>query len=98
MILVFAVLLLQSSQFSVRMNQYINCVSATLPADMASRDLQARTLIYRRAVSRCQSERQSAIDAAVAGREPGTSAEAARALAIDIIDTLDPQSNAKGGK
>jgi len=82
-------------EFGLRMNQYLACVSAGLPADMASRDLPTRTRLYRAAVSRCTRERQAAVDAAVREREPGTTAEAARALAVDIIDTLDPMSNAK---
>lgn len=85
-------------EFGVRMEEYLACLRRGLPADMGNQDRQTRARLYRIAAAKCTSERQAAIDAAVREREPGTSPEAARALAVDIIDTLDPLSNSKYGK
>jgi hypothetical protein len=79
--------------FSAAMNQYLACMSAGVPADIAARDLATRSQVYRAAAARCRGEREAAIAAAVQGRQPGTSEAQARSLAIDIIDTLDPLSS-----
>ena len=83
------------SEFSVRMNQYMTCLSPGIPADLSERDLETRVRVYRQATARCQRERQEAIDAAARGRRPGLSEADARAEAIDIIDTLDPLSSCR---
>jgi hypothetical protein len=83
------------SEFSASMNRYLACLSVGLPADLSSRDRQTRARIYRQAASHCQGERQTAIEAAIRERQPGVSEEKAGALAIDIIDTLDPMSSCR---
>ena len=77
------------------MDRYLACLSVGLPSDLSSQDLATRSRDYRNAAARCGSERESAIQAAIRGREPGTSAEDAKALAIDIIDTLDLMSSCR---
>jgi hypothetical protein len=81
------------SEFSASMNRYLACLSAGLPSDIGSRDLQTRALIHDKAAAQCRGERQAAIAAAIRERRPGTSESQAEALAIDIIDTLDPMSS-----
>jgi len=80
-------------EFGPSMNRYIACMSAGIPADLTGQDLQTRSRVYRQAAARCVNERHDAIDAAVRDRDPGVSDAAARAQAIDIIDTLDPMSS-----
>lgn len=86
-------LLMAQGTFAQSMNVYMACVQQRLPADFSQLDRGARIRIYRDAAAHCQSEREEAVAAAVRNRQPGETAEAARALAIDIIDTLDPGSN-----
>ena len=88
-----AAAVLGQSQFSASMDRYLACLSVGIPSDLSSRDLQTRTRVYRQAAAQCLSERQAVIDAAIREREPGVSETAAKALAIDIIDTLDPMSS-----
>lgn len=85
--------ILGMSEFSASMNQYLTCLSPGLPSDLSSRDLQTRTRVYREAAAHCQGERQAAIEAAIHERQAGVSEAEARALATDIIDTLDPMSS-----
>ena len=91
--IVLASAILGMSEFSASMNQYLACLSPSLPSDLSSRDLQSRIRIYREAAAQCQGERQAVIDAAVRERQAGVSEAEARALATDIIDTLDPVSS-----
>ena len=84
---------LEPGQFAGRMNEYLACLRAGTPSDLASRDYATRVRVYRSAAARCTSERAAAIDAAVRDRAPGTSESDARRLAIDIIETLDPSSS-----
>jgi len=88
----FALLMAQGT-FAESMNTYIACVQNRLPADFSRRDRDARIHLYRAAAAPCQAERDAAVAAAVRNRQPGESAQDARALANDIIDTLDPGSN-----
>lgn len=81
------------SEFSASMNRYVACLSAGLRSDLSSQTVAERSRVYRKAAAQCQREREEAISAAVRERTPGTSAEDAKALAIDIIDTLDPMSS-----
>jgi hypothetical protein len=74
------------------MNDYLACLQQGMPEQMSGMDRAARARIYRAATARCQTERERAIAAAVRNREPDQTAEEARRLAIDIIDTLDPNS------
>ena len=89
--LAFAVL--GQGEFSAGMDRYLTCLSAGIPSDLSSQDLQTRTRIYRKAAAQCQRERRAAIESAVREREPGVSEADAQALATDIIDTLDPMSS-----
>jgi len=91
----FAAVVSGHGEFGASMNRYIACVSAGLPSDLSKRDLQTRAGVYRKAAARCQGERQEAIDAAVRNRTSDRSEAAARAEAIDIIDTLDPLSSCR---
>jgi hypothetical protein len=75
------------------MDRYLACLSSGVPADLAQRDQQTRARLYAQAAGQCRPQRQSAIDAAVKSRASGTSEAEARALAVDIIDTLDPLSS-----
>ena len=84
---------LGQSEFSASMDRYLACLSPGIPSGLSGRDLQTRTRVYREAAAQCRRERQTAIDAAVREREPGVSEAEAQALAIDIIDTLDPMSS-----
>lgn len=93
MLILLAALAAQPNQWFARMNDYVACLERGTPGNMKSLDQQARAAAYRRAAAQCQAQRKAAIDAAVAGREPGTSAAEARALAIDILNTLDPMSS-----
>jgi hypothetical protein len=88
-----AAAVLGQSQFSASMDRYLACLSVGLPSDLSSQDLQGRTRVYHKAAAQCTSERQTVIDAAIRERESGVSEAAAKALAIDIIDTLDPMSS-----
>jgi hypothetical protein len=88
-----AAAVLGQSEFSASMDRYLGCLSAGIPSDLSSRDLQTRTRVYRSAAAQCQRERQIAIEAAVRERRPGVSETQAKAQAIDIIDTLDPMSS-----
>jgi hypothetical protein len=71
-------------------------LSPGIPADLSSRDLETRVRVYRQVTAQCGRERQAAIEAAVRERQAGTSEADARALAVDIIDTLNPMSLAGG--
>jgi hypothetical protein len=96
--MILAVLALAMSdppQFSTRMNEYLACLSSGMPVDIGKHDLATRSQIYRHAAAQCQGQRDAAIAAAVRNRRPDQSAAEARALAIDIIDTLDPMSSRK---
>jgi hypothetical protein len=84
---------LGQGQFAAGMDRYLACLSSQLPSDLSSRDLSTRTRVYRQAAARCAGERQAVIEAAVRERKPGVSEAQAKALAIDIIDTLDPMSS-----
>ena len=88
-----AAAVLGQSQFSASMDRYLACLSVGIPSDLSSRDLQTRTRVYRQAAAQCTSERQTVIDASIRERAPGVSEAAAKAQAIDIIDTLDPMSS-----
>ena len=92
---VLAAAVVRQGEFAAGMHRYLACLSAGIPADLSSRDLQTRARTYRKAAVQCQRERQAAIDAAMRERKPGVSEAAAQALAIDIIDTLDPLSKPK---
>ena len=81
------------SEFSASMDRYLACLG--LPSDLSSQDLATRSRVYQKAAARCENERETAIQAAIRGREPGTSVEQAKALATDIIDTLDPMSSCR---
>jgi hypothetical protein len=83
----------QAESFGRRMNEYMACLSAGTPSDLAGRDYATRVRSYRSAAARCTSERAAAVDAAVRDRSAGTPESDARRLATDIIDTLDPSSN-----
>lgn len=89
---------LQQSQFGPRMNEYMACLMAGLPADMPERSREEKIRLYEAAAAQCGAQREAAIAAAVAGRGPGTSEAEARALAVDIIDTLDPRSSERIGR
>ena len=91
----FAAAVSGPSEFSASMDRYLACLSADLPADLSGQDLATRSRAYRRAASRCEGERQVAIEAAVRGRGPGVSETEARSEAVDIIDTLDPMSSCR---
>ena len=88
---------LEPGEFPLRMNEYLACLRAGTPSDLASRDYAIRVRLYRWAAAQCSSQRAAAIDAAVRNRAPGTSESDARLLAIDIIETLDPSSNHSTG-
>ncbi len=91
--LLLALEILAPNEFFARMNGYVACLSDRTPANLSQRPIGERTRIYRLATRQCAGERQAAIDAAIRERDPGTSIEAARTLAIDIIDTLSPTSS-----
>ena len=92
-LIALAAAVLSQRQFSASMDRYLACLSVGIPSDLSSRDFQTRTRVYRQAAAKCTSERQTVIDAAIRERETGVSAAAAKAQAIDIIDTLDPMSS-----
>jgi hypothetical protein len=96
-LITFAAAGLAPGEFPLRMNEYLACLQAGTPSDLASRDYETRVRVYRSAAAQCSSQRAAAIDAAVRDRPAGTSEDDARRLAIDIIETLDPSSSHSTG-
>ena len=88
-----AAVALGQTEFAAGMDRYLACLSQGLPSDLSGRDLETRTRVYRKAAAQCGRERQALVEAAVRERDPETSEAKARALAIDIVDTLDPLSS-----
>ena len=95
MLVLLAAVLSEPPQFGLRMNDYLACLSAGMPADIGTRNQMSRSRLYRAAASHCGRQRDEAIAAAVHDRKPEQSVAEARAQAIDIIDTLDPLSSRK---
>ncbi|WP_150125004.1 hypothetical protein [Tsuneonella mangrovi] len=96
MIAALAVMAMAPNHFYDEIKVYLACLEQGLPADMNTRDYQARLQIYNAAAARCQQQRQAAIATAVKERKPDVSPEQARQQAAQIIDDLSPAAKNYG--